>query len=128
MKTYQNEVIELIDLAKLMGINVRSQSTEDFDLTTYGSYDADDRTICMYYEKEITPDAATVFTLAHELRHAYQHLTGRFNDYWFFVIGMGPKPPIEVKNALEADADDWALKYCRGRGIRVPKHLLTPAE
>lgn len=115
---------ELIITAKLWGITVGTDTTEDFDMTTFGSFDATSRHITLYYEKELGMDAATLFTLAHELRHAYQFIIGMYQDYWRFAQGIGPKPSEEVRDAIEADADEYAIMYLKGRGIRVPKHLL----
>jgi len=115
---------ELILTAKLWGVTVGTKTTEDFDMTTFGEFDATNRHITLYYEKELGMNAFTLFTLAHELRHAYQFLVGMHQDYWRFAQGIGPKPSEEVRDDIEADADEYAIAYLKGRGIRVPRLLL----
>ncbi len=125
---YSEYFDELITLSKLLGVQVYAKQTDDFDLTTLGLFDPSERHILIFFEKEIKKDATTLFTLAHEFRHAYQWLTNMYADYWTFSIGIGSKPSVELRNEVEDDADRWASAFLKGRGIRIPKKLFTENE
>jgi hypothetical protein len=123
---YEKYFYELVEMSKLMGVQVETRESSEFTRSTYGEFN--DGTITLFYEKEFVIDKETLFTLAHEFRHAYQKLTGFRKEYWYFVDGLGDKPPAEIKDEIEADADEWAVAYFKGRGIRIPKHLLGDAS
>jgi len=120
---YLNYFNELVNLCKLIGVSVVGKESQEFDLSTYGNFDPIDRTIHLYYEGTLTISATVLFTLAHEFRHAYQYYTNMHPEFWAHVCGVGPKPDASIKDALEADADEYAAMYLRGRKIRIPKNV-----
>jgi Zn-dependent peptidase ImmA (M78 family) len=121
--TYDVYFKELLSWANLIGVNVIAEKSDDFDVDTLGAYDPFTKSISLYYGDKITKDAETLFIFAHELRHAFQHATGLFSDFWMFALELGDRPSTELKDAMEDDADEWATAFLKGRGIRVPKHL-----
>ena len=113
-------------MAKIMGLMVDTKQSEDFDMSTFGEFDAQRKVITLFYETSVPLDSTTLYVLAHELRHAYQYLTGYYSEFWRFSVGIGPKPDISVLEEIERDADDYAVKYLKGRGIRIPTTCKIP--
>jgi hypothetical protein len=122
---YDKYFNELVSLCKLIGVAVNGEKSEAFDLENLGNYDPLASCITLYFEDTFKMTASTLFTLAHEFRHAFQYKTDMFPEYWHYVCGYGVKPDTSLKDALEADADRYATFYLKGRGIRIPKDCKT---
>ena len=120
-KLYPEEMKDLLSLARILGVNVKTKKNDTFNLDTLGLFDPTCNQITLIYETVFQGTAVELHTLAHEIRHFIQFKSGLFTDYWFYDLGAGPRPPEEVKDALEDDADAWADAWLKGRGIKVPK-------
>ncbi len=121
---YNKLFMELVLEAARLGVSVEGCSTEDMlELLTLGDFDATKLKIRLYFDegerRVVSP--RLIFTLAHELQHVRQFLAGRTAEYWLHCIGCGPRITEEVNNAIEKEADDVALQFCKSHKIPLPE-------
>ena len=125
-KKLTNALLELIMMCNDTGVCVKFDSPCDPEnkQELYGIFDAGMRQIIIYKDRTASITPSTIFSLAHEFRHARQYLEMYQPSYWIYAIAATGKVRQDVKDEIERDADAYAETFLLERKIPVPKRMV----
>jgi hypothetical protein len=120
----EGAIWELLDEARSRGVSIEFKDPDtcaEVWPDCAGYFDPMFSHIVCYKKKESPLNIHHVFTLAHELRHAYQYHSKMCSALWLANIGIYPTfGDAEAEAVIEADADQAAESFMSKHGLPVP--------
>jgi hypothetical protein len=116
---------ELVIMCVKCGCHVEFVTPTEIPQEIFGGFVTSEMKIYIYKDRPVPINAGHAFVLAHEYQHLQQFLTMKHPQNWLAQIGAIAQTASSIKDDLEKDADEYATKFLKERGMRVPNKMLT---
>ena len=123
-KKLEEAIFKLLDSARILGASVVFKDPdvcEEVWPDCAGRFDCTTNQITIYKRKEKPLNVYHIFTLAHEVRHAWQFANKYQPMQWLVTLGVYPSyKNSQQEQTLEDDADAWAKEFMIKNKIPPP--------